>query len=335
MRRNWRRIAMVLVAALSASGVAGPAEGAPAPLGVPASLQTDDAVGLGLDRIDQRTRPLDGKYSYSATGAGVTVYVLSSGIRSDHTEFEGRVVPGLDLIDDGRGTDDCGGWGTQLAGTIGGKTFGVAKQVRLVPIRIIDCNRLFKAFEISKAMDWIVAHRSGPSVIMFDGAGDFRYRPFERAVDTATKAGIPFVVPVGDGAADSCNWSPAMAPDALAVGAIVSRADTRARFSNYGLCLDLFAPGEDIKTATVGGSGVTTVGGTRMAAAHVAGVAALHLQVAPNSSAADIAFIIIQSATTNVLTGDLGPGSRNKLLYSMNAVGPDRPATQPRKAGSR
>ena len=195
-----------------------------------------------MDRIDQRGRPGDLAYQFDTTGAGVTVFVIDTGIRLTHTEFGRRAVSGYDFVDRDADASDCYGHGTHVSGTIGGSTFGVAKAVTLVSLRVWDCNGSGTFSNMIAAMDWAVAHKPpGPSVINISGRGG-AYQPMDDAVARTIAAGIPVVVAAGNDNDDACKYSPARAPGAITVGATDS-SDNRASFSNYGTCEDMFAPG--------------------------------------------------------------------------------------------
>ena len=266
-----------------------------------------------LDRLDQDHTPSDGTYSYGPTGAGVTAYVFDTGIRATHHEFGGRVGRGFSTIHDGRGTGDCSGHGTHVAGTIGGATYGVAKAVRLVPVRVLDCAGTGTIADLIAGIDWVTAHHHGPSVanLSLSAAPS---PALDRAVARSIASGVTYVVSAGNDDADACATSPARVPGAITVAASTAD-DQRASDSNYGRCVDLFAPGTDILSAGRASDTATAVrSGTSMAAPHVTGVIATYLQHARRAQPAQAWRALRGAAVGGVLT-EAGPGSPNALLH--------------------
>ena len=267
----------------------------------------------GLDRIDQRNRPLSGTYSYDFTGTGVHVYVIDSGIRSTHTEFGGRATKDVDFIN-GNG-NDCNGHGTHVAGIIGGSTYGVAKNVRMHSLRVLDCNMEGPGDALVAAINWVTANRVLPAVANVSIRSAATSDTVDTAVNNSVNAGVFYAVAAGNFNQDACFHSPARAALAYTVGATTS-TDSRWFLSNFGSCLEIFAPGENILSASYPSDTATEVrSGTSMAAPHVAGAAALLLQENSGLSPSDVAATLTSRATVNVLTG-IGNGSPNKLLFT-------------------
>lgn len=282
----------------------------------------------GLDRIDQSGLPLNSSYTYSSTGAGVTAYVIDTGIRASHTEFGGRVATGWSAINDGRGTDDCAGHGTHVAGTIGGATYGVAKAVTLVPVRVLDCNGSGSTSGVIAGVDWVTnrVKSIGGLAVANMSLGGSASSSLDNAVTNAVNAGVSFAVAAANDNTDACNQSPARAPAAVTVGAS-TKTDARASFSNYGTCLDIFAPGENIVSSVNSSDTATaTYSGTSMASPHVADVMAAYLQANPTASPATVRNALV-AAAGDALGSNIGSGSPDKLLYNVFEV--STPPTTP------
>ena len=274
------------------------------------SVQADPT--WGLDRLDQRDAQFDGEYSYDTAGRGVTVYVVDSGVRLTHGQLAGRVRSGYDFVDDDADASDCHGHGTHVAGTIGGSRFGVAKQVEMVSLRVWGCDNGGWMSDMIAAIDWAVADRRGPSVINVSGGGA-AYPLMDEAVARATAAGVPVVVAAMNDGSDACAHSPARAPGAVTVAA-TDAADRRAPFSNYGPCIDLFAPGVNVQSSTATSDTSSEYwNGTSMATPHVTGAVARYLETAPRASAGDVADWLQSSATPGVVTNALS--ERSGLLH--------------------
>jgi subtilisin family serine protease len=267
----------------------------------------------GLDRIDQRDLPLDRKYSYSSEGSGVTAYIIDTGI-APHNEFGSRLLSGYSAIEDGRGTTDCNGHGTHVAGTVGGSTYGVAKTVGLVPVRVLNCRGSGTWSGVIAGMDWVSGKAIQPAVANMSLGGG-KNLAVNNALTGMTDSGITVVVAAGNNTADACNYSPASAPSALTVGATTS-TDARASYSNFGTCLDIFAPGSSITSAWHTSTTATnTISGTSMASPHVAGAAALYLSANRSASPATVSSSLVAQATAGKVTA-AGTGSPNHLLFT-------------------
>ena len=243
---------------------------------------SEAAASWGLDRIDQRDTPLNGMYNYAANGSGVTAYILDTGILTEHTEFSGRASVGTDVFAGGNG-QDCNGHGTHVAGTVGGNTYGVAKQVSLVAVRVLDCGGSGTWEGVIQGMEWVVAnHAAGAPAVANMSLGGGLSSAVNKAAEGVVADGVTLAVAAGNGnyagiPQDACNSSPASAPNAITVGSTTS-TDAESSFSNYGRCVDILAPGSSIKSAWYTTTTAThTISGTSMATPHVAGVAALHL----------------------------------------------------------
>ena len=259
------------------------------PDGIARAVTTQSGATWGIDRVDQRNLPVSGTYSYTATGSGVTAYIIDTGINYTHDEFGGRASFGYDSFG-GTGAD-CNGHGTHVAGTVGGATYGIAKNVTLKAVRVLDCNGSGSWSGVIAGMDWVAAnHAAGTPAVANMSLGGGASSSVDAAVNRMIADGVATAVAAGNGnwigiAQDACKSSPARAAAAMTIGA-TSSTDARASWSNYGKCVDWFAPGVGIKSAWTGSNTATnTISGTSMATPHTAGVAALYLQGNPSASA--------------------------------------------------
>ncbi|MFM8956729.1 MAG: fibronectin type III domain-containing protein, partial [Actinomycetota bacterium] len=279
----------------------------------------------GLDRIDQRSLPLNQNYSYNYTGSGVRAYIIDTGVRSDHREFGGRVVAGRSQVDDGRGTEDCNGHGTHVAGTVGGQTVGVAKAVTIVPVRVLSCTGRGSMFDVIYGVNWMVEdHSAGVPAVANMSLGGGVNSSLNQAVANAVLDGITVVVAAGNNKRDASGYSPASEPSAITVGAS-SMVDVRSPFSNFGSIVDIFAPGSIITSAYHRSStDIRGLSGTSMAAPHVAGAAALLLEENPNLTPTQVAADLLSYATPDVIV-DAGAGSPNLLLFTRARWTPPAP----------
>jgi serine protease len=290
------------------------------------AVDTQPNATWGLDRIDQRDRPLNGTYTYHTTAAGVHAYIIDTGIRSTHTEFGGRVSTGFTAINDGNGTTDCNGHGTHVAGTVGGATYGVAKAVTLHAVRVLGCSGSGSTSGVIAGVNWVTANHVRPAVANMSLGGGAS-TALDDAVRNSIASGVTYALAAGNSNANACNSSPARVSQALTAGSSTS-GDARSSFSNYGTCVDLFAPGSSITSAWhTSISATNTISGTSMASPHVAGAAALYLASDPLASPSTVHAAIVNNASANKVSS-IGTGSPNRLLYSIFGVGPiDTPPT--------
>jgi subtilisin family serine protease len=289
----------------------------------------------GLDRIDQRDLPLNNSYTYPTVAQNVTAYVIDTGVRFSHQTFGGRARSGRDTVDNDNDATDCHGHGTHVAGTIGGSQYGVAKGVSIVGVRVLDCQGSGTNAGVVAGIDWAAGdHDPGELAVANMSLGGAANAAVDTAVTNAVADGITFAVAAGNGDAlgnpqDACGFSPARVPTAITVGA-TQNTDARASFSNYGTCLDVFAPGVGITSSWLTNDTATnTISGTSMASPHVAGVAALILSANPTFSPQQVRDKLVNDASSNKVT-DPRAGSPNKLLYVDNAGNPPPPPPPPR-----
>ncbi len=278
---------------------------------------TQTGATWGIDRIDQRDLPLNGTYTYNATGSGVKAYIIDTGIRATHTQFAGRVISGFTAISDGLGTNDGNGHGTHVSGTVGGSTYGVAKNVTLVAVRVLDSSGSGTNSGVIAGINFVASdHQAGQPAVANMSLGGGASSAVDSAVAAAVADGVTFAVAAGNDNLDACGSSPAREPSAITVGSTTT-TDARSSFSNFGTCVDIFAPGSSITSSwNTSDTATNTISGTSMATPHVTGVAALFLETNPTASPATVTAAIVNSSTLNHVSNP-GTGSPNRLLFSL------------------
>ncbi|MYY03760.1 MULTISPECIES: S8 family peptidase [unclassified Streptomyces] len=267
----------------------------------------------GLDRIDQTETAGDNAYTYpDSAGEGVTAYVIDTGVRITHEEFEGRASYGYDAVDDDDVADDGYGHGTHVAGTIAGATYGVAKNAKIVAVRVLDDSGSGTTEQVIAGIDWVTANHEGPSVanMSLGGGAD---EALDAAVQESIASGVTYGVAAGNESADASTSSPARVPEAITV-ASSTVDDEQSYFSNYGSLVDLYAPGSDITSAwNDSDTGTDTISGTSMATPHVVGAAAVYLSEHPDATPDEVATALTDGATPDAIS-DATSGTANKLL---------------------
>ncbi len=294
------------------------------------TVATQTGATWGLDRVDQRARPMDGQYIYPDTaGQGVHVYIIDTGLNPNHSEFTGRVAPGrnfapnsaalLGSSTDPANTTDCNGHGTHVAGTAVGTIYGVAKKATVHAVRVLGCDGSGSNSGVIAGVDWVTANAIKPAVgNMSLGGGDSA--ALDTAVRNAIASGVAMAVAAGNSNNDACSGSPNKVPTAITVGS-TTNTDARSSFSSFGSCLDLYAPGSNITSADYrNNTGSSVLSGTSMAAPHVAGAAALVLARNTAATPQQLRDTLVAEATSGVVT-DAKAGSPNKLLYVANTAG--------------
>jgi subtilisin family serine protease len=276
---------------------------------------TQSPATWGIDRIDQRALPLSNSYTYNFTGAGVTAYIIDTGIFFGHNEFGGSAVSGYDFVNNDSDASDCNGHGTHVAGTVGGETYGVAKGVSLVAVRVLNCLGSGTTSGVIAGINWVTSQHTTGKAVANMSLGGGASTALDTAVKNSIADGVVYAIAAGNNNKDACRYSPARVPTAITVGATTS-SDARASYSNYGTCLDLFAPGSSITSAWYTGSSATnTISGTSMATPHAAGVAALYLE-GHDAGPQQVRDALVAAATAGVV-GNAGRGSPNLLLYAL------------------
>ena len=278
-------------------------------------LDTDsNPPSWGLDRLDQAALPLDNSFTYPAqSGAGVRVYIVDTGVQADNPDFAGRILPGFDVIGTNSQNTDCHGHGTHVAGTAAGTRYGIAKQASIVPVRVLNCNGSGSFSGIITALDWIKQNNpAGTPAVVNMSIGGGNYGPVDAAVNSLVSAGIVAAVAAGNSNTDACTSSPAAAASAITVAASTN-TDARAYFSNYGSCVDIYAPGMSIVSDNAFAPGSsTTMSGTSMATPHVTGAAALVLGQHPTWTPDQVLQALQDNADKGVVTDSLS--AKDSLL---------------------
>jgi subtilisin family serine protease len=263
---------------------------------------TQSGATWGLDRIDQRSLPLSGTFSYANTGSGVRAYIVDTGIRLSHSEFAGRAVNGYDAVENDYSAGDCNGHGTHVAGTTGGSSYGVAKQSTLVAVRVLDCSGSGTYSGVIAGVDWVTAdHLAGQPAVANMSLGGGVSSALEMAVKNSVADGVTYAVAAGNDSRDACRFSPARVPEAITVSA-TANSDSKPSWANYGSCVDLFAPGVGIRSAWhTGDTATSTISGTSMATPHAAGVAALYLESNATAAPQQVRDALYADATKGIV----------------------------------
>ena len=276
---------------------------------------TQSNATWGLDRVDQRNLPLNGTYVFNTTASNVNAYIIDTGIRVTHVDFGGRAHLAFDSVGDGQNGNDCNGHGTHVSGTVGGNTFGVAKGVQLFAVRVLNCQGSGTTSGVIAGVNFVTSNHRSPAVANMSLGGGIS-TSLDNAVANSIASGVTYAIAAGNSNANACNSSPARVGAAITVGA-TDINDNRASFSNFGSCVDIFAPGVSITSDwRTSDTATNTISGTSMATPHVTGAAALYLATHTTASPSQVRNALVNGATVGVV-GNPGSGSPNRLLFTL------------------
>ncbi|WP_309895281.1 S8 family serine peptidase [Archangium sp.] len=291
------------------------------------AIGTQTGATWGIDRIDQTNLPLNSTYNYNFDGTGVHAYIIDTGVRLTHSEFTGRIGTSYDAVTTGGNANDCQGHGTHVAATVAGTTYGVAKKATVHAVRVLNCQGSGTNADVIEGMDWVTSNHVKPAVANMSLGGGAS-QATDDAVQRMFAAGVTVAVAAGNDNSNACNYSPARAANAITVGS-TTNTDARSSFSNFGTCLDIYAPGSNITSAGItSDTSTATMSGTSMASPHVAGVAALYLQNNPTATAQAVRDALVAGGITGVVSG-AGTGSPNVLLNALLTGGGGTPPPPP------
>jgi hypothetical protein len=283
------------------------------------ALQTiPSPLSWGLDRIDQRSNTLDGAFTYNDATAPVNVYVIDTGVNIAHEQFNGRAFAGYNFVDNNADSNDCNGHGTHCAGTIGARDYGVCKHCRIIAVKVMDCAGSGSSTSVISGINWVIEHArtTGIPAVISMSLGSGFFDPVNIAIQDAVNSGIVAVVAAGNDNSDACNYSPASAPSAITVGAI-SKTGAKSTYSNFGRCVDIFAPGDVITSTWIGSTtAINTISGTSMATPHVAGVAAAYRSYNPLKTPNEVRNYLVDTISTVNSISNLDASSPNKVIFS-------------------